>query len=165
MGLGKTIYLQEEQCNDLGKGVLSYKLTSWTQIHFGNHPLLRLRGCALGRRVVKYPCHNIGHHLHNKDTHDHQPDHHLNKLILSFPNGICMYSYNTSPLDLDWILGSTILKFLYFHFGMGSKLWDLLCSIPSEEGKGFLGVLTNRIKPHNSIALRNILYGKASSCL
>ena len=71
------------------------------QNHFGNHPLLSLRRCALGRREVKYPCHKIGHHLHNKDTYDHQPKHHPNNLILSFPNGICIYSYNTSPLDLD----------------------------------------------------------------
>ena len=80
-----------------------------------------------------------------------------------------MVFVDTHTILLHWIwiealkiLGSTLLKFLYFYFGMGLELWDLLCGIPSEEGKGFYGLLENCVKPHNSIAVRNNLCGKYS---
>ena len=60
------------------------------------------------------------------------------------------------------ILGSTLLKCLYFHFGMGSKFQDLLCCIRGEECTGLLSMLASCVNPHNSIALRNILCGKDS---
>jgi len=101
---------------------------------------------------------NIGHHLHKKNTHDHQPDCHLNKLIMSFLDGICIYT-----IILHWICiealkipGSTLLKHPYFGF----RIQDWF-RIFYEEDKGAPGPLANCVKSHNSVGLADFLCGKS----
>ena len=52
--------------------------------------------CFGERWGLKHLCQSIAHPLHKKDTYNHWPDDHL-----SFPDGICRYSYSNYPLDLD----------------------------------------------------------------
>jgi hypothetical protein len=59
------------------------------------------------------------------------------------------------------ILDGTLLKCLYFGFGIDSKFWNLVCGIPSEEGRGFPGLLENYVTPHTSITSTDFLCAKS----